>query len=145
MVQQLSLRIPRWFMELSCPHLTAPDKSQGIQTIWVKNPILTASYYKEYLGFRTLFRKGRKKKISILLYKNGNLVWVESAFFDDLNIDDSIQIQKITVYSKNIETDYLDLLEKVRIVKPINQIINRHKSFVVMDCNGIEIVYCSGI
>jgi hypothetical protein len=145
MVQQLSFRIPRWLMELFYPHFTIQVISKRIQTIWVENPILTSSYYKEYLGFRTLIKKGREKKLSILLFKNRNLIWIKSTFIDECSMKDISQPTKIAVYSRDIEADYLDLSQKVRIVEPITQIINRHKSFIVMDCNGIEIVYFSGI
>lgn len=126
------MSIFRWLYELI--FLYVIDKK--IPIIWVESPRLTSSYYKEYLGFRILTWKNNQKGMDILLKKQNNLIWIKQ-------LDKSLvtkQIQKITIFLSNIESEYSNLSQRVRLVKPIDKLNNKNTFFTVRDCNGIDIV-----
>lgn len=132
------IEVPKWLIERT---FTLNLCNKRFQTIWVESPNLTASYYREYLGFWVILRKGNHQKMVILLYRQGNWIWLKAIEFNKHIKTDYCQTQRITIHTRNIETEYTKLSEKARFVKPIDHKNNEKKWFAIKDCNGNEIIY----
>jgi len=124
-----------------CPKLVPAFSCEKIQTLWVDSPLLSASYYKEYLGFSVLFRCCRKDRGEVLIHKKGNFIRLKT-FKKDSQGNGKFQGQIVTIYSNEITNEYQSLKSRVRVKQTINPIIN--DSFSLIDCNGIEVVYKKG-
>lgn len=109
-----------------------------VPIVWVESANLTASYYKEYLGFTKLFKDPFKKDQTILLWKESNLIWVKSK--NVIGYSEK-RDQRVIIQTSNIEKEYSILVKKVRIAKPMLSFNRNIKTFSIFDCNGIEIVY----
>jgi hypothetical protein len=144
MTFQMSFNIPKWFVYLLCPLHQPKEKRKGIQTIWVENPKLTASFYKQYLGFYIVAKKNWGSNNAILIYRMGNWIWLKSAF-NQPTLSGINQEQKVTLRIRNIETEYLNGLDRLMITKHLDLSMVDRRLFIAKDCNGTEIVYCSDI
>jgi len=145
MTLPLSLNIPSWLADLLCATHKSSAANKRIQTIWVEQPVLTTSFYREYLGFYVILKKGRGNEKSFLIYKLGNWIWIKSTFSVEYSTSQHKNDQRLTIYSKSVEKYYANLKAMMRVVKHIDQTMNCEKSFSIKDCNGIEIVYRSDI
>lgn len=125
--------IHKWFSHLINGN-NSNENSFVIPTIWVDSPELTASYYKNYLGFSKIISCPIKG--FILLKNNKNWLLVKPILSNFANKN-----QRLKFYSKNIEEDYTLVYDKVRVIKT-NKIKSIEK-FTIKDCNGIEIEYCT--
>ncbi len=98
------INIPKWLF--SVLYLRGPLRIHDyrITTIWVESPILTASYYKEYLGFELIFRNPMNRNSSILIKRKCNWISIKT-------IDSTIPInsQKITLNFHRIDKEYYQL------------------------------------
>ena len=124
-------------MPCHCFALHLRDKK--IPTIWVESPSLTASYYKEYLAFCEIKRVVRSQKMEILLKKHNNWIWIKS--IDKQKIGNSNTVQRLSIKTSSIESEFSILSEKVRVATKFNS--KTSNGFSVEDCNGIEIVFTS--
>lgn len=115
------------------------DNKHTIQ-IKVDSPALSASYYKEYLGFRVI--KGTFLRRYEIIVKNGINHIIFSSMNESLN-HETITIESINLNfnSSEIEEEYYKIKEKVRIVAPMTLLESGKKIFEIKDCNGIKIVY----
>lgn len=127
--------LPKWLAAFQGYSFKLGIKKKRIQTIFVDKPYLSSLYFKEYLGYRILFRIGKSNKITILIYKHRNLIMVK------WNNESISKKQSIMVTTNSIENDYKALLGKVRFVKHLSSSNSKPKFFVISDCNGIDIVY----
>jgi hypothetical protein len=112
-----------------------------IPIIWVESPKLTSSYYKEYLGFRIITGKKNNQGMDILVKKQSNLIWIKQLTIEKQKNIEIYQTQKIIIFLSNFESEYNNLLQMVKLIKPIDNLINKNTSFTIKDCNGIDIVY----
>ncbi len=110
------------------------ETSLSIPTIWVDSPELTASYYKNYLGFSWLISCPLKGSILLKNDKNWLLIKPTLNNFEHEN-------QHLKLISKNIKEDYSLVYDKVRVIRPYS--LKSIEKFIIIDCNGIEIEYCS--
>lgn len=113
---------------------TSNVKSFVVPTIWVDSPELTASYYKNYLGFIRIISCPIKG--SILLKNDKNWLLVKPILNNFVS-----ENQRLKLYSKNVKEDYSLVFDKVRIVIPYSA--ESIEKFTIKDCNGIEIEYCA--
>ncbi len=127
----ISISIPKWLSYISCSNCMAKHSGWIIPTIWVESTNLTASYYKEYLGFKIILKNPIKRNCPILIIKNRNVVLIKA-----INSHNQKKNQRLTLNLRRIDIEYLLLRRKVWVVSPM---INNY--FLVKDCNGIEIVY----
>ncbi len=116
-----------------CPNDGIKHVAISIPTIWVESPRLTAAYYREYLGFKIILRNPFIRNSTILIYKNRNLVRIKA-----IDSHKPINSQRLTLYLQRIDIEYSQLCKKVWVIRPL---INN--DFLVKDCNGIVIVYCT--
>ncbi len=137
----VQMSICRWLCKLLCPKSFLHAMDKKIPIIWVESPKLTSSYYKEYLGFRIIIWKNNHQGMDILLKKQNNLIWIKQLDIEKLKCIGIYQTQKITIFLSNFESEYNNLLQRVRLVKPIDKLKNKNTSFTIKDCNGIDIVY----
>jgi hypothetical protein len=144
MTLQLSVNIPKWLVDLHCTFHQTTKKSKAIQTIWVENPKLTASYFKEYLGFYIVAKAGRGRNNTILIHRMGNWICIKSTL-NKSTLALANQVPKVTLRIKNIEKEYLNRIGSVMMIKHLDQYMAGEKLFIAKDCNGTEIVYCSDI
>lgn len=107
-----------------------------IPTIWVESNILTASYYKQYLGFSIIFRNPLIKNGLILMTKKGNWIIIKKK-----EVDKQLRQQKLSIFLRNTQIEYSTLYNKVWVVKPFGS--KDEDNFIIKDCNGIEIAYRS--
>ena len=129
----MSINIRKWLSYISFPNCVVKHNGCSIPTIWVESTNLTASYYKGYLGFKIILRNPMKRNCPILIIKNLNMVLIKP-----IDTNKPINNQRLTLYLRRIDIEYSQLSRRVWVVKPM---INN--DFLVKDCNGIEIVYCS--
>lgn len=133
---ETSVYIPKWLSLVCCQNSAADLNSNSIQTIWVESTFLTASYYKEYLGFRIVFRNPLKRNSQILLKKNRNWVFVRA-----IDPNKPMNNQRLNLHLHQVDKEYSLLCNKVWIVKPFH--FKSKEKFIIKDCNGIKIVYNS--
>lgn len=139
---QVLTHAPRWMSKILYEPFILKRRSNSIPTIFVDSPHLTASYYREYLGFRELFRYSGFNGKSVLLQKGRNLIWVESNMFKSEQLSNTEhKFQKISIRSSMIEDEFKSLSDKVKFAKSLNASEADLKTFSILDCNGIEIVY----
>jgi hypothetical protein len=139
---QVSVCMPKWMSKILYEPYIMQKWSNKIPTVFVDSPNLTASYYREYLDFRIILRYSSFKGKTVLLQKGKNLIWVKSIKLYDNQFDNiEFKFQKIMIYSRRIENDYTSLIDKVKLVKPLQVSGTDLKTFSILDCNGIEIVY----
>ena len=123
-----------------CPKLVPAFQCDDIPVVWVESPYLSASFYREYLGFKVLLKKSREKGDEILVNRKGNLIWLKP-FTNSGFTEKEVSHQIVTIYSKAITNDYESIKEKARITSSFNSKVEDR--FSVIDCNGIEIVFKS--
>lgn len=133
---EASIHFSKWLSYILCQTSTTKHHNNFIQTIWVESAYLTASYYREYLGFSIVLRNPLKRNSQVLI-KNG-YNWVLIRPFDS---NKPVYSQRINLYSHRVDLDYEQLYNKVRVIKPFH--LDSNQNLVVEDCNGIEIVYNS--
>ena len=124
--------IQKWFSQLMKSN--SSNKGFVFPTIWVDSPELTASYYKNYLGFCRIISCPIKG--TILLKNDKNWLLVKPILNNFVS-----ENQRVKLYSKNIKDEYSFVYEKVRIVRPYSA--ESIGKFTIKDCNGIEIEYCA--
>ncbi|NOU18684.1 MAG: hypothetical protein HOO91_14095 [Bacteroidales bacterium] len=112
-----------------------------IPIIWVESSKLTSSYYKEYLGFRIITWKYNHQGMDILLKKQNNLIWIKQLDIEKQKSIRIYQTQKITIFLSNFESEYNNLSQRVKLIKPIDKLKNKNTTFTIRECNGIDIVY----
>lgn len=125
--------IHKWFNHLIIFN-NLNSKSFVIPTIWVDSPELTASYYKNYLGFTRIISCPIKG--SILLKNDKNWLLVKPILNNFVG-----ENQRLKLYSKNLKDDYFLVYDKVRVIRPYSS--ESISNFTIKDCNGIEIEYCA--
>jgi hypothetical protein len=131
---EMTINLPKWLSFFLHPLVSKKHKGYTIPTILVESPSLTASYYKEYLGFKIVYRNSFKRNGSIMILKESNLVLIKA---NDINKrNDS---QRLILYLRRIDLEYNHLCKKVRFVKQNNS--KSKENFIIKDCNGIEIAY----
>lgn len=137
----MSINLSKWLFNIPCPIWPMIETGFNIPTIWVDSPKLTASYYKEYLGFKVI-RNPFIRRRSLLLYRKKSWILVKTTdCFDYQNSINKNRYQKITLHTLKIDLEYSSLVDKVWIVKPMSTLNSNGKNFTIKDCNGIEIVY----
>ena len=129
----MSINLPKWLSYIACPNCVAMPSGFRISTIWVESTNLTALYYKEYLGFKIIFRNPMKRNRPMLIMKNRNMVLIKA-----IDIGKPVNSQRLTLYFSRVDKEYSQLCRKVWLVKPM---IDNY--FLMKDCNGIEIAYCT--
>jgi len=137
----VQISIFRWLYNLLCPLSFLHVMDKKIQIIWVESPKLTSSYYKEYLGFKIITWRKNNHGMDILLKKQSNLIWIKQLDIEKQKIIEIFQTQKITIFLSNFESEYNNLLQMVKLIKPIDNFKIKNTSFTIQDCNGIDIVY----
>lgn len=125
--------IHRWFSHLMQGN-TSNVKGFVVPTIWVDSPELTASYYKNYLGFSRIISCPIK---GIILLKNDKNWLLVKPILNNFVSED----QHVKLYTRKIKDDYSLVYDKVRIVRPYSA--ESIEKFTIKDCNGIEIEYCA--
>lgn len=145
MIAQTSIHIPTLISEISSPIRVKLFKENIIQTIWVDSPKFSASYYKHYLGFTKLFRIVLGERESVLIYRQGQFVWIKLKAKSGRKVEGDWWSQKISLRTRNISREFSQLKDKVWVVSSLTQIKNNIGSFTLKDCNGIEIVYFASI
>ena len=137
----VQMSICRWLYELIYPLSFFHIVDKKIPIIWVESPKFTSSYYKEYLGFKIIKRKNNQQGMDILLKKQNNLIWIKQLDIEKQKSTRTNPSQKVTIFLSNIESEYNNLTQRVRLVKPFDKLKNKNTSFTIRDCNGIDIVY----
>ncbi len=137
----VQMSICRWLYKLVSQLSFLHVIGKKNQIIWVESPKLTSSYYREYLGFRIITWKKNNQGVDILLKKQSNLIWIKQLTIEKQKIIEIYQTQKIIIFLSNFEFEYNNLLQMVRLIKPIGNLKNKNTSFTIRDCNGIDIVY----
>ena len=131
-----SINLLKCLSFIAYQNCTAKFNGYSIPIICVESPILTASYYKEYLGFGIIYRSPMNRNSSVLIKKNSNWVLIKP-----IDSKKPICNQKLVLYSHRIDKEYSQLCNKVLVVKPFNSDLK--EKFLIKDCNGMEIAFCS--
>ena len=131
---ETSVSIPKWLSYFSCHRCQITHTGFMIPKVWVESTNLTASYYREYLGFKIVFRNPFNKNGSILIKRKSNWVLIKT-----ISSEISANNQRLTIYLSRIEKEYFRICSMVWVVKPYN--LGSKKMFLIKDCNGMEIVY----
>lgn len=127
----------KWMFSSLCPCLGLKKcQSYIFPTIRVESPILTASYYREYLGFSIIFRNPLNRNGSILLNRKGNLIHIKA-----IEQGRTIESQRLSLFLRFTDIEYSKLSQKVWVIKPYCS--KTKEKFIIKDCNGIEIAYCT--
>ncbi len=93
------------------------------------NPLLTARFYAEYLGFEILAQNDQGNEF-MLAFNNQILFLVCS------KSESNLKSQTFSLKTKEIEAHYYNLLSKVKIKSNLT-----FNNFVVIDCEGNTIVF----
>lgn len=129
--------VTKWFGSICCSTDFAQSENKVIPEIQVESTELTASYYKEYLGFRIIKKQKKDSKYVVLVEKNLNFVWLTPLKTSNKQPKN----QYLFLNTQNIEADYNSLRDKVRLISKISSATSSSRSFTIQDCNGINIVY----
>lgn len=127
---------PSWLRSIIYPTNETKLSGDSIPIIWVESPILTASFYRQYLNFSLVFRNLFQKNGATLLFRKGNFVFIKAS-----KQGKPIEQQKLFIFMKNTDNEYTNLLTKVVLIRPY--CATGKEKFVIKDCNGIEVAYCS--
>lgn len=111
----------------------------GIPTIHAECTALTASYYKEYLGFKQVKQQASQCGTTYLLKDHENYLWLSP--LEDHIDSQIVSSQRVYLLSSRIELDFAELREKVRVLQPLNANGSGRKTFTIIDCNGVELTY----
>lgn len=138
MEKQSTCCVSNWLNNIACPLHFTQHESKNIPEVLVESPELTASYYKEYLGFRIIKKQNRENKSFYLLENRLNFIWLAPFKKKHEQIN---KPQQIIVNTHNIESEYNYLKGKTKLVKPLTLGVKGERTFAIKDCNGIDIVY----
>ncbi|MHC1704450.1 MAG: VOC family protein [Tenuifilaceae bacterium] len=134
--------IAKWFEDIPCPRRLVNFIREDFPQIEVESPELTASYYKEYLGFKA-FKKSIISEGEYFILNGNNIIKLISKENSNTKKSKTNNNQYFNIYSKDIESDYQILKEKTWILEPLSLSKDGEKTFTIKDCNGINLVYTS--
>ncbi len=134
--------ITKWFEDIPCPLRFVNFIREDFPQIEVESPELTASYYKEYLGFKA-FKKNIVSEGEYFIFNRNNIIKLISKENSRTKTSKTNNNQCFFIYSKDIESDYQILKEKTWILEHISLSKDGQKTFTIKDCNGINLVYTS--
>ena len=137
-----SYRKAKWYKDLPSPRRLVNLIREDFPQIEVESPELTASYYKEYLGFKT-FKKNILSQGEYFIINRNNLIKFIAKENSSTKSSKANNNQCFFIYSKDIESDYQILKEKTWILQHLSLSKDGKKTFIIKDCNGINLVYTS--